>query len=46
MFTYLFIDRIPDTWEPQSIWLLFGFELILDVFVLVMVITFLEMILC
>ena len=29
MIMYLFIDKIPDTWEPHVVWYLSGFEFIL-----------------
>lgn len=36
MITYLLIhfDKIPDTWEPSSVWYLFGFDVLFETFVL------------
>lgn len=30
----MFIDSIPDEWEPEIIWLLVGLETLVEVFVL------------
>lgn len=33
MIVYFLIDKIPDDWEPKTIWYLFGFDLLIEVFI-------------
>ena len=42
IFVRHFIDKIPDTWEPLTVWYLVGIETLVEVFMLSILIYFIR----